>query len=149
MFKGRVSKVGQFVAACKHKTFKLVSSSWASTSPLLVFGTNLSDKKQANSASLFIPSLSFSAQRPVKAILRVTSFRNKHYLLAFHLTRAIFPFLHRYVHIHHFSRSEWRPVAIFYPCRTTHGRCFSWGKLTHSPPTFVPTKPNHQNTGRG
>ncbi len=82
----KVESVALFVAACKHK---LVPSSWAKhhqkyqsvylycfngeVDNLAGLQANcLSDRKQANSVSLFIPSLFFSAQKQVKAKPKVT-----------------------------------------------------------------------------
>ncbi len=54
--------------------------------------------------------------------------------LMFHLARAICPFLRHYVHIHHFLRSERRPVSVFDSLSTSPvGR--HWLEETHPLPT--------------
>ncbi len=81
-----------------------------------MFVTYLSNRKPVNSSSLFIPSLSFSAQKLLKAKLRFTHSGMNFICLMFLLTRGIFPFLRRYILICSFLWSEWSESTLNLTC---------------------------------
>ncbi len=115
-----------------------------------MFGTDLSNRKQVNSSSLFILSLSFSARKQLKAKRRFSLVLER--VLSAYFTSqgySIFPF---------FAATS--TSVIFstlngvQSLRSIHSQphlcaVIGWGKLTHSPPRNVPTKPKHPDTVSG
>ncbi len=97
-----------------------------------MFGTHLSNRKQANSASLFV---TFSARKPARAKPRFTRSGTSLIRLLFHLIRALFPSLRCYAHICNFlsiyssiNFGGWTTVIFerlltseaHMPCRLSH-----------------------------
>ncbi len=117
----------------------------ASTSSLPVFGTYLSNRKQANSTSS--PASPSVLQSKVKAKLRFTLILEQT-LSACHFASLglYFLFFQCYVCICNFLQPEWRPVAVFYLLSTSPA---SFRFLEDSPTRNVPTKQKHQNPGEG
>ncbi len=112
--------------------------------------TYLSNIKLVNSTLLFIPSLSSAWPRP-KAKNKIHSRSETRFIrLTFCLTETIFPFLHCYVHICNFLRSEQCPVAAL---STSPAHCHLLGKHTPYTPRNILSisqdKQKNPNTGRG
>ncbi len=70
----------------------------------MVFGSYLSNIKQVSFTLLFIPIISSANSRYGLSFI----------YSPFHLAKTIFPFLHCYVRIRNFLRSERCPVAVFH-----------------------------------
>ncbi len=112
-------------------------------------GTYLSNRKQDNSASLFIPSLLPSAWKQVKAEWRFTL------VLEEALSACCFASLGLYFPL----LSVMSTFAIFSRLNSVESLCslhfhphlnaaVLWGNCSHFSSRNTPTKPKHQNTGR-
>ncbi len=108
-----------------------------------MFGTSLSNRKQANSASLFSPSFKVAeSQNEIHSHSRASFIR-----LLFHPTRV--------THAVKVLRIVCIPNFLWFNgiqslCSQPHlHTVIGWGKHTHSPPSNISSKPKHQNTDRG
>ncbi len=111
----------------------------------MLFGTYLSNREQANSASLFIPSLSFSARKRLKAKLRFTLVLERALSACRFASLGLYFLFFTAICISSiFSGLNGVESSLPHLCAL-----ICWGKHTNSPPRNVPTKPKHQNTGRG
>ncbi len=111
-----------------------------------MFVTYLSHRKQTNSSSLFILSLSFSAWKLLKAKLRFT--------LVLERVLSAWCFTSYFLFFTVMSTSVTFSVLngvqlLFYPSQPHLRAVIGWRKHTHSPPRNILTKPKHQHTGRG